>query len=198
MSIILDALRKSEHQRQRNATPGIADHVVKPAGSKRAPWLTAIFILLALNGVFLTVLWLQQDAQPPAGGTPQVRQAPVRENTRPAANNSATAEQQLIPAPAANAAAAATVRAPKTTPGPSSNEQLPSMETLQLKGVITLPPMRIDLHVYSEVPAERFVFVNMKKQTEGSQLPEGPTVETITPEGVTLFWQGQRFVMSKN
>ncbi|MBT5891662.1 MAG: general secretion pathway protein GspB [Chromatiales bacterium] len=197
MSIILDALRKSEHQRQRNATPGIADHVVKPTGSKRAPWLTAIFVLLALNGVFLTVLWLQQDAQLPSGGTPQLRQAPVRENTRPAAN-SATAEQQLIPAPAANAAAAATVRIPKTTPAPSSNEQLPSMETLQLKGVITLPPMRIDLHVYSEVPAERFVFVNMKKQTEGSQLPEGPTVETITPEGVTLFWQGQRFVMSKN
>ena len=198
MSIILDALRKSEHQRQRNATPGIADHAVKPAGSKRAPWLTAIFVLLALNGVFLTVLWLRQDPQPPADSAPQLRQAPVRENTRPAANNSTAAEQQLIPAPAANAAVAATVRIPKTAPAPSSNEQLPSMETLQLKGVITLPPMRIDLHVYSEVPAERFVFVNMKKQTEGSQLPEGPTVETITPEGVTLFWQGQRFVMSKN
>lgn len=198
MSIILDALRKSEHQRQRNATPGIADHAVKPGGTKRGPWLTTIFVLLTLNGVLLAVLWLRQDAQPPPAGAPQLRQAPVRESTRPAANNSANAERQRAPVPTAKAATPAPVRAPKTTPAPASNDQLPSMESLQLKGIITLAPMRIDLHVYSDVPAERFVFVNMKKQTEGSQLPEGPTVETITPEGVTLFWQGQRFVMSKN
>lgn len=195
MSIILDALRKSEQQRQRNANPGIADYATKPAGNKRGPWLMTIFVLLTLNGVLLAVLWLRQDAQPAAAGEPQLRQAPVRESTRPAANNSTNAKRQRAPISTANPAP---VRIPKTTPAPRSNDQLPSMESLQLKGIITLAPMRIDLHVYSDVPAERFVFVNMKKQTEGSQLPEGPTVETITPEGVTLFWQGQRFVMSKN
>ena len=64
------------------------------------------------------------------------------------------------------------------------------METLQLKGVITLPPMRIDLHVYSEVPAERFVFVNMKKQTEGSQLPEGPRLKPLLRKELPCFGRG--------
>ena len=196
MSIILDALRKSEHQCQPNATPGLAYHALKATNGKRTSWLIIVVILVLLN-ILLVVLWLNADAEKTVvARTPatQIRPAPTRENTR----------QASIPVPARPAgqqttiAGQAAVQAPVSAPAEFSSDRIPSIESLQVQGIISLPPMRVDLHVYSEVPAERFVFINMKKQTEGSTLAEGPTVQEITTDGVVLSWQGQRFIMSKN
>jgi len=199
MSIILDALRKSEHQRQRNATPGLAGHAVKPSGGKRTPWLIIVSALVLLN-VLLGILWLTAGPGTTVATTAsasQARPAPNRESTRqatvqppgkPAGQQTTIARQAVVPAP---------VAAPMPALA-SSDELIPSIETLQLQGLMSLPPMRVDLHVYSTVPAERFVFINMKKQTEGSTLAEGPTVQEITTNGVVMSWQGQRFVVSKN
>ena len=57
--------------------------------------------------------------------------------------------------------------------------------------------MRLDIHVYSHNPAERFVFVNMRKYVEGQVLTEGPTVERITPEGAVLNQRGLRFLLPR-
>ena len=48
------------------------------------------------------------------------------------------------------------------------------------------------------MPAERFVFINMRKYGEGAQLPEGPRVEEITQDGVVLSQAGQRFALSRD
>jgi general secretion pathway protein B len=53
--------------------------------------------------------------------------------------------------------------------------------------------LRLDVHVFSEQPAERFVFVNMQKYREGERLQEGPQLDEITPDGVILSLGGQRF-----
>lgn len=53
--------------------------------------------------------------------------------------------------------------------------------------------LRLDVHVYSKQPQERFVLVNMQKYNEGERLQEGPVVDEITPEGVILSFRGQRF-----
>ena len=50
--------------------------------------------------------------------------------------------------------------------------------------------------MYAENPAERFVFINMRKLREGEALPEGVRVEQITPDGVDLFYQGKRFALA--
>ena len=55
--------------------------------------------------------------------------------------------------------------------------------------------LRLDVHVYAEKPAERFVLINLQKYREGDQLQEGPVLETVTPEGVVLSYQGERFRM---
>jgi general secretion pathway protein B len=60
-----------------------------------------------------------------------------------------------------------------------------------------LPDLHLDIHVYSEVPKDRFVFINMSKLREGSQLAEGPVVAEITPDGVVLGHQGQYFLLSR-
>ena len=76
----------------------------------------------------------------------------------------------------------------------ADTETLPSLSSLTASGM-NLPDLKLDIHVYSNKPAERFVFVNMRKYLEGQTLGEGPTVERITPEGVVLNAQGTRFLL---
>jgi len=55
--------------------------------------------------------------------------------------------------------------------------------------------LRLDVHVYSEQPRDRFVLINLQKYHEGEQLQEGPVVDEITAEGVVLSLQGQQFLV---
>lgn len=58
-----------------------------------------------------------------------------------------------------------------------------------------IPQLRLDLHVFAAKPQERFVMINMHKLHEGDNLPEGVHVESITPEGVVLSSNGNRFLL---
>ena len=60
-----------------------------------------------------------------------------------------------------------------------------------------LPELHLDIHVNSQQPGERFVFVNMRKYLEGEAIKEGPTVERITAEGVILNQRGLRFLLPR-
>ena len=101
------------------------------------------------------------------------------------------------PAVAPLSAAAPAARAPAAR---GSNveigEMLPTVDELAAGGR-TFPPMRLDIHAFSETPAERFVFVNMRKYSEGQVLQEGPSIERITAEGVILNQQGLRFMLQR-
>ena len=61
MSFILDALRKSEHERQRSAAPGIAN---VPFGAPRKVmpvWAVALIVVLALAVLALGGAWLRSE-----------------------------------------------------------------------------------------------------------------------------------------
>jgi general secretion pathway protein B len=88
------------------------------------------------------------------------------------------------------ASAAIVVKRPVPT-GPT----LPSAASLQAQG-ISVPQLKLELHAYSDKPAERFVFINGRKYKEGERLTEGPEVVTIEPNGVVLSEQGQRFQLA--
>jgi general secretion pathway protein B len=68
---------------------------------------------------------------------------------------------------------------------------------LRANGTIMLPDLHLDIHVYSEHPADRFVFVNMSKYREQGKLTEGPVVKEITPEGVILEHLGNGFLLPR-
>ena len=51
--------------------------------------------------------------------------------------------------------------------------------------------------VFATRPADRFVYVNMRKYHEGATLEEGPTVEHIRRDGVVLNYQGLRFLLPR-
>jgi hypothetical protein len=61
-----------------------------------------------------------------------------------------------------------------------------------------VPQLRLDLHVYAARPEERFAMINMKKVHEGDLLPEGVRVESITPEGAVLSYNGSRFLLPRD
>jgi len=74
---------------------------------------------------------------------------------------------------------------------------VPSRDEVLAQGT-QLPELRLDLHVYAAKPADRFVFINMRKLREGESLPEGVRVETITPHGAELTYRGKRFTLEGN
>jgi general secretion pathway protein B len=58
-----------------------------------------------------------------------------------------------------------------------------------------LPRLALDVLVYSEVPAERLVFINGRKYVEGQMVDEGAVIEQITPDGAILRHEGRQIVL---
>jgi general secretion pathway protein B len=73
---------------------------------------------------------------------------------------------------------------------------LPTADEIVARGGV--PPLHLDLHVYSTIAAERFIFVNSRKYKQGETLQEGPVVEEITRDGAVLDFRGSRFTLSRD
>jgi general secretion pathway protein B len=99
MSFILDALKKSENQRQRHIGPSLADVQVRRRESNRPWWVLAVAALLVINlGVLLAVL---------------TRNNAASGNDRAAAATPASADRSDAgPGPAASARAASPTHEP--------------------------------------------------------------------------------------
>ena len=82
------------------------------------------------------------------------------------------------------------------TPRPAAG-RVPTIDELRLAGELQVSELHLDIHVYSDDPAERFVFINMEKHREQSRLDEGPVVSEITPDGVVLEHQGRQFLLPR-
>ena len=210
MSFILDALKKSESERQRKGTPGIADVPQGTARSGGAKWVWIIGILLTVNLAVLGGLMLRPDPVPPLAQEP----SPTEEQATPEAVPSGErfaeivadvksrqpvstvesgdplhSEQPITPPVMAKPGAAA--GAANVTDG------LSSFNELRANGTLQLADLHLDIHVYSATPADRFVFINMNRYAEQATLTEGPRVREITPEGVILEHMGTRFLLPR-
>ena len=233
MSFILDALKKSENERQRTVGPSLADAPVRITESNRPWWAVAVAGLLVGNLAVLLYVLLRdktpETASPAAVAavaSPLPAQAqPVRPSvsrpSRPITPSADPSVRSLAEEAGVSADAyddtgytdaegmdlpeSQTMRSidpPAVAPlsarpeSRSNGEVLPSASSLIASGT-SLPDMRLDIHVYSNNPGERFVFINMRKYAEGQTTTEGPTVERITPEGAVLNSQGLRFVLPR-
>lgn len=106
MSFILDALRKSEHARQRQTGPGLAEVPVAPTKSKTNVWATVAVALLVVNLLAVGV-WLLRRAQ-----DDQATAAPAT----PTGNGTVAASAQ---SPSPTDAANPTLAAPPPVAAPS-------------------------------------------------------------------------------
>jgi general secretion pathway protein B len=246
MSFILDALKKSESDRQRQSGPALFEVKVAPRRPGLPAWALAIAVLFVVNlGIVLWIL-LRKPASPPvapaarllaavpaaAAGTPAVTTAlpapapataaapapPAPAGAAPPASTSTPAAPALAPgavgsAPEAPATPAAYPVAPN---GANPDDYAPATDTVDSFGHVRrgtasgvplyqqaattaqLPQLRLDLHAYAVRPQDRWVIINMHKLREGDSTPEGVRVESITPDGVVLSYQGTRFLLPRD
>jgi general secretion pathway protein B len=204
MSFILDALKKSETERQEQAGAEFSNVPSSSGEPQSFKWLWILALLLLVNVVVLFGILLRKEKVPDAPAP--IEQAPV-EQSQPASSSFedrvAEARQNQPAADAATAEATpprTTNTAPVETPPQAVSQSRPRLMTideLRLDGTLALPELHIDIHVYAEDPAERFVFINMKKHREKSQLDEGPVVAEITTDGVILKHQGSTFLLPR-
>ena len=217
MSVILDALKKSEIERQRQSLPGMMDAPVSTRRPRLPLWAVLLGALLTINMVVLIVV-LTRNSAPAAAPVKPVETRAVAAS-KPAAVpdhfsplDSAPVYAPEIPVPAAEEPAAAPrVFAQRSAPhplrrpdpvlvdeAPADNEELlPSISELNLTGSQALPELHLDVHVFATKPADRFVYINMRKYHEGNTLQEGPVLERIRRDGVVLEYQGLRFVLPR-
>jgi general secretion pathway protein B len=225
MSFILDALKKSEIERQRQALPGLID---VPAATKRRrlPWwamllggllianVVVLAIVLVRNGTFKGAA--ARAATPPLNSpsgaavaanprpfspldsAPQYApEIPVQNDPSLAPTATSAAAQPAVPAAMARALRHSDPLLSQKDAAADNDEVLPSINELSLSGQETLPELHLDVHVYGTKPAERFVYINMRKYHEGATLQEGPVVERIRRDGAVLNFRGVRFLLPR-
>ena len=212
MSFILDALKKSESERQRQQGPGLMDSGVSARRRRLPAWAIIICVLLGINVVILAVMLLRQ--QSPAAPLPAPAPVPAKVAATPAPNpshfsplESAPTYAPEIPVDQPELGASSTAqstpapRPQRAEPVPDTSAQddevLPDIGQVTLAGGQRLPDLHLDVHVYATRAVDRFVYINMRKYREGAVLPEGLAVEHIRRDGVVLNYQGVRFLLPR-
>ena len=209
MSFILDALKKSEAERLRKDTPGFSD---VPGSAREKPashWIWIIAVLIAINIVVLLVMFMNPDrVQDPVASNPAAEStsgAPVATSLSEVVNQTRAAEAPAAMATDPVTSAAIAIATQSANPPPpvagyrssQITESYATFNDLRAQGVLQLPDMHLDIHVYSSEPEDRFVFVNMSKYKERATLDEGPVVREITPDGVILEYLGTGFLLPR-
>jgi len=223
MSFILDALKKSESDRQLRNRP---EGAYVPTGSGDSPtskWLWIVGALVTINVAVVLFVVLRpeipRDLPTPADDLVDAGEFPGSSDKtdEPAATFKELVDEakgsQPAPTTQENGSATSASTSPpagETVPSATSKafvarSSQPSTVTtsyqtfneVRAKGLVSLPELHLDIHVYSAAAGERFVFINMSKYKENAILDEGPSVAEIVPEGVILDYLGTQFLLPR-
>lgn len=226
MSFILDALRKSETERQKAQVPGIGDAPMVVHQKHVPRWTVGLIACLSVGLVVLGWFWLRgagtgtdQDmaasstqATPAAAVAPQAVTGTATSSTPPISPAGAAdtvsfrigeirdlSEEALQGTAATSVVAPASASAPPATASPAPEVLAAPMLTLAQYRATggALPELNLELHVYSPTAAERFVFINSTKYVEGQTLTEGPRLGAITQDGAVLVHEGRSLLLPR-
>jgi len=225
MSSILDALKKSERQRSlgrdlifRNTSPDVAPRLTGFAIAT----LVALALLIAALGALL--FNLHEPQTPPLATTPAEVPTPsavsgtgtdtvntmagsvpvpaARMETPPALDSQVHARSQTTPLPekpvrtrapaSANASRAAADPRPVTGAG-----EAPWLSSLPQAFRSSLPPLAVNIHVYSPDRSQRILYINNRPVRQGERIEGVVVVEEIVHDGVVLQYRGQRFKLPR-
>jgi general secretion pathway protein B len=175
MSYILDALKKSEAERNRGSVPTLL--TIPSAGvlkSSAAMW--AVLIALVINAVAL-VVWLYRPA-PTDPQLPPVSIAPAPQPT-PEPVTRTDIPTSPVAAPAAKPEPPAQIEAVR--PAPDTEPAVGRFD--------------FSTHVYAEDPTLRAVTVDGQRYVEGDTIDTGVQLKEITETGVVLEIEGRSVAM---
>lgn len=209
MSYILDALKKSDQQRQLGATPTLQAAQITVAAPKRHVFIYYGLLAVVLLGAGILIGWLRpwQAEQPVRLIEPVAAIAPI-------SNSQQAASAPLAPLPempgamkASNPPLVNTVTTGVAVPVPEKTRQEKSAsidEVAQEQKTLSfdelpvqiqreIPEMSVQLHAYSSKPGESLVYIDSIRRREGESVMPGLILEQITPIGMVFSYKGYRF-----
>jgi len=226
MSFILDALKKSDSERQRQSGPALFEVRRAIPRNGLPAWAIVLGVLLLVNIVALG-WFVTRSRVPVASPAPIAAAAPIPSPVvapAPPAGIPTPATTPLLSAAAA-AQPAATVLPPQqaSPPEPAVDETgnpadyeealpersraavsapegdfAPTVDKLPAAISNQLPQLHLDMLVYATRAADRFVLVNMQRLREGESTRDGARVEAITASGVVMSYRGTRFLLERD
>jgi general secretion pathway protein B len=189
MSYILDALRKSESERQRDASVSLS-RVPLAAVRQRIPIWTWILIgILSLALVALaTTSWRDGDdgAGAVAGNTP-----PVEPTAEPPPDTALTPPPSAtIDGPDTPSAAPASAAAADSPPVLRPASELARADP-------TLPAFQLEVLAHnSRNPAAGYAWINGTRYDVGDRIGRGPELVEVRADGVVLAYGGERYLLT--
>jgi general secretion pathway protein B len=209
VSLILDALRKADLERERESVPGLHTQPVPPlsleeisAPPRPKPW---IWVVVGVGvGLLVPLIWYVAGRETPRA--PVERQAAAAPEPAPTAAPPApvVVPNAVMPEPPREVAAPAPWPAqerkavakatPKSEPATAeavsaiyAREQLPD----NIRGA--LPPLAVGGSIYSNTPANRSLILDGRLYRENDQLSADLQLEEIRLKTAVLRYRGYRF-----
>ncbi len=206
MSLILDALRKAEAERQRGAAPGLQNVAAPPPlrpGARRRGGALGAALALGLLVVGALVAWRMLPAPP---SPPVVAAAPAA-TAQPAVPTPAVTATAPVPTPPAplplvvSAPPTAPVATEPTPPSPTRPQAAPAAPVAPILTQVRrladlppeqrreLPPLAVGGSVWSEQASARFVVLDGQVLREGDAAAPGLVLVKLAPRSATLRWR---------
>jgi hypothetical protein len=187
MSFILDALRKSEIERQRDSAPGLIRSPLAAVRREIPAWSWLLIGLLTLALAGLTAAWWLRDRSEP-GGTLTVME--------PAATTAvvAGALDPSRPAPEFSQSASGDARSALTPPATGTAEPRPIEDLIRMDP--NLPALTLTALQYNAADPARPVWINGRRYVPGQRIEGGPELVAIRADGVVLSYRGETFLLT--
>ena len=220
MSYILEALKKSQAERQLGELPSIHapqvqlhDGAASGAASRAPVWLALGGVAVAVAAALLLWQPWQAGTAAPAAAPAVLAQAvpaPMPAVVPPAAPVPAPV---AVPVPVPPAATAAPVHhakpvaepkpeAPVPAPAPAvpvpapaaaAEETVAGMRDLPEPIQRQIPPVAIGGYIYSKNPADRLLLIDKVLRHEGEELAPGLVLEKLQPKAAIFSFKGYRY-----
>ena len=218
MSLILEALRKSEAERRRGDTPNLHTELPPASRSRKARIPAWGWILPAILAAPIVWWGATERSSPPRASTPAADAAPGPEVTAPRPTATALPPvPRLSPPPApvavAPAPTAAAATRPVDLPAPAQSSPAPTtssprtstpvvapiasadgaiaLSDLSIEERKALPPLKLSMLMWDDDPTRRFIILDGSRLGEGDRVGNA-VITAITSDGAVLDWNGRR------
>jgi len=215
MSYILDALKKSDQERQQGASPSLNSIHGSPTTATKSStfqqyrviWLIfggATLFLLCLGIFFilykqhLNVNRLLEEAELPKRQTTTLAQSSGQVSA-----GEEISSPQVVIKEKQNVLRSIVVNDPPPSPQASfaresSTSSVPLLQDLPAQLQAEIPSFVFAGHTYSEDPYQRMIIINGRILREGDMIAPNTYLAEITWEGVTIAFNGTRFRVKAN
>ena len=207
MSFILDAIKKSETERQRSRQPDVHSLQDSVPNAKSAPSTGNRLFLLIIAVVIIVAatwwLWLQVAPQLSSKLSPRLVE--ILQGSQAVQGNQAVQDSQ-VSTNEASTSVSGTQASVSSTPNNAANinsyladdalppnSQIKELWQLPADYQSMIPELEFSFHVFSNDPAERMIIINGRRMREGQMVSRGLTLRVITKTGVILHSGDQFF-----